>query len=141
MLVLNNSWPEGLHSIGGAMSRIHVLVDGDGAVLVDTGLPRIDLPRIHQRLEKLGVGPRDVRAILLTHGHLDHAGNAAQLHAWSGAPIYAHPAEQAHLAGAYPYTGVAKVCGALEAMGRALLGYTPSRIDVPLRDGDELPFW
>ena len=88
-----------------------------------------------------GVGPRDVRAILLTHGHIDHAGGLAELKAWTGAPIYAHPLEQAHIDGRFPYAGFSKLCGALEAAGRVATNFRPTRIDVPLVDGDELPFW
>lgn len=118
----------------------HVLVDAAGAVLLDTGFPG-DAPRIHRVLAAHGIGPRDVRAILLTHGHIDHAGNAAEFQAWSGAPIYAHAAEQPHLDGVFPYRGPARVCGVLEAMGRSLTRYRAPKIDVVLRDGDELPLW
>lgn len=122
------------------MSVPHVLVDRDGVVLLDTGFPG-DAARIRRVMAKAGVGPRDVRAILLTHGHIDHAGNAAELRAWTGAPVHAHPWEQAHLDGAYPYSGLARVCGALEAAGRAITRYTPTKIDVPIADGNVLPFW
>jgi len=122
------------------MSVPELLVDDQGAVLIDTGSPG-DLGRIRKAMTRAGVGPRDVRAILQTHGHLDHAGNTAELHAWTGAPVHAHPLEQAHLEGGFPYTGLARVCGALEALGRGVLGYRPARIDVPLADGDVLPFW
>ncbi len=136
----NRDWPPGVHRVRGLMSVPHVLVDADGAVLLDTGFPG-DLARIRRALAAAGVGPRDVRAILLTHGHLDHAGNAAALRRETGAPIYAHPLEQAHLDGKFRYRGLAWICGALEAAGRALTRYEPAAIDVPLADGDVLPFW
>lgn len=122
------------------MSVPHVLVDADGAVLLDTGFPG-DHRRIERKLKSLGLGPGDVRAILLTHGHIDHAGNVAWAQTWTGAPIYAHPLEQAHIDGTFRYTGAARVCGALEAAGRAVTGYRPAKIDVPLRDADALPLW
>jgi glyoxylase-like metal-dependent hydrolase (beta-lactamase superfamily II) len=92
-------------------------------------------------MARAGVGPRDVRAILLTHGHLDHAGNAAELKAWTGAPVFAHAWEQPHLDGVFPYRGFARVAGGLEAIGRALTRYRPVKIDVELTEGAELPFW
>lgn len=134
------NWPPGLHMVRGMMSVPHVLVDGAGAVLLDTGFPG-DARRIKRVMDAAGVGPRDVRAILLTHGHIDHAGNAAELKAWTGAPIYAHPLEQSHIDGVFPYRGMARVCGVLEALGRKTTAYEPVKIDVMINDGGELPFW
>lgn len=134
------NWPKGLWHVRGVMSVPHVLVDTDGAVLLDTGFPG-DERRIRRVLERAGLGPRDVRAILLTHGHIDHAGGAAELRAWTGAPVYAHAAEQSHLAGRFPYRGMARVAGVLEAAGRLVARYRPVEIDVVLKDGDTLPFW
>lgn len=137
---LTSRWPPGVHLIRGIMSVPHLLVDGGGAVLLDTGFPG-DGVRIRRRMRELGLGPGDLRAILLTHGHIDHAGEAAALREWSGARVYAHPLDQPHLAGSYPYSGLARLTGLLEAAGRAVTRYRPVAIDVPLRDGDELPLW
>ncbi|MEY4938702.1 MAG: hypothetical protein RIQ93_437 [Verrucomicrobiota bacterium] len=122
------------------MSVPHVLVDAAGVTLLDTGFPG-DHARIRRVMERVGVGPRDVRAILLTHGHIDHAGNVAELQAWTGAPIYAHALEQAHIDGTFPYTGLARVTGWLEAAGYAGTAYRPAKINVPITDGDLLPLW
>jgi glyoxylase-like metal-dependent hydrolase (beta-lactamase superfamily II) len=136
----NVDWPPGLYPVRGIMSVPQVLVDADGAVLLDAGFPG-DGRKIRGRLATLGLGPKDVRAILLTHGHVDHAGSAAALKAWCGAPIYAHPLDQPHLDGVFPYRGAARVCGALERIARDATRYRPVKIDVPLADGDVLPFW
>jgi len=133
-------WPPGLFHVRGAMSVPHVLVDKSGVVLLDTGFPG-DEKRIRRVMAKAGVRDRDVRAILLTHGHLDHAGGLAVLQEATRAPVYAHRLEQTHIDGVYPYSGFARVCGALEAAGRAVTRYRPGKIDVPITDGEELPFW
>jgi len=55
------------------------LVDDDGSVtLVDTGIKRA-VPRIVAGLGAIGKTPKDVRRIILTHTHPDHAGSAAEL--------------------------------------------------------------
>jgi glyoxylase-like metal-dependent hydrolase (beta-lactamase superfamily II) len=134
--------PAGIHTIRGIMGVCHLLVDANrDAVLLDTGLAG-EPALIRRRLRRLGLTPQSVKAILLTHGHLDHAGNLAWAKAFTGAPIYAHPLEQPHIDGTYPYAGVNMWCGRLESAGRALLrAGKPAAIDVPLADGDELPFW
>lgn len=137
-----NRMPAGIHPIRGVMGVCHLLVDERGeTVLLDTGL--IGEPwQIRWRLRRLGLSAANVKAIVLTHGHLDHSGNLAWAKAWTGAPVYAHPLEQAHLDGTFAYRGVNRWCGRLERAGRALLRIgAPARIDVPLGDGDELPFW
>ena len=131
----------GIHTIRGIMGVCHLLVDKDGAVLLDTGL--VGEPAlIRWRMARLGLAPGAIRAILLTHGHLDHAGNLAWARRWCGAPIHAHASEQQHIDGTYPYAGVNAWCGRLERAGRALFrNGAPVRIDVPIADGDVLPFW
>lgn len=133
--------PPGIITIRGILGVCHLLVDENRrAVLLDTGLVG-ECWQIRWQLHRLGLGPGSVEAILLTHGHLDHAGNVAWAKRWTGAPILAHPAEQAHIDGAYPYEGVARWCGRLERIGYDVLNYRPARIDRPLADGDLLPYW
>lgn len=131
----------GIHTIRGVMGVCHLLVDQDGAVLLDTGL--VGEPMlIRWRVARLGLTPDSIKAILLTHGHLDHAGNLAWARRWCGAPIHAHRSEQQHIDGTYPYAGVNAWCGRLERAGRALFrNGEPVPIDVPVADGDLLPFW
>jgi glyoxylase-like metal-dependent hydrolase (beta-lactamase superfamily II) len=122
------------------MGCCHLLEDGDASVMIDTGM--VGEPFFLRRLvRRLGLKPDSIKAILLTHGHLDHAGNLAWLKAWTGAKIFAHPAEQLHVNGTYPYQGITRWCGRLEAAGRLVFRYRAATIDEFLTDGQELPFW
>jgi glyoxylase-like metal-dependent hydrolase (beta-lactamase superfamily II) len=71
------------------------LVDGeDGVTLVDTGLVGM-AGTILRAIAGAGRDPTDVRAILLTHAHLDHAGSAASLSGSTGARVWVHEADAA----------------------------------------------
>lgn len=122
------------------MGCCHLLADGDASVMIDAGL--VGEPFLIRRLvRRLGLKPGSIKAILLTHGHLDHVGNLAWLKEWTGARVLAHAEEMRHIAGSYPYTGAAKWCGRLEAVGRFLFRYRATRTDQSLSDGEELPYW
>lgn len=66
-------------------SNAYLLV-GERAVLVDAGSPG-DEDAILAAVASLGRGSGALAAIVLTHGHADHAGAAAAVRAASGAPI------------------------------------------------------
>jgi glyoxylase-like metal-dependent hydrolase (beta-lactamase superfamily II) len=131
-----------IYPIRGLLGYFHLLCEPSRreAVIIDTGLTG-EMWALARVLKEIGLGWSDVRAILLTHGHLDHTGHLARLKQLTGAPILAHPAEQAHIDGTFPYRGASRVCGALEACGRALLRYRAAAIDEPLHDGMDLPYW
>lgn len=67
----------------------------EGPVLVESG-PGSTLVTLVAKLEQLGVTPGEVRHVLVTHIHLDHAG-AAGWWAQQGATIYVHPLGAPHL--------------------------------------------
>jgi glyoxylase-like metal-dependent hydrolase (beta-lactamase superfamily II) len=55
-----------------------VLHGPDGVAIVDPG-PSSTLPALRAGLERAGIAPTDVRSLLLTHIHLDHAGATGTL--------------------------------------------------------------
>jgi len=66
-------------------------IDGPEPVLVDTGVPgpeNVDL--LASLLASHGRRLEDVRRILLTHDHVDHAGSAGEVARRSGAPVHLH---------------------------------------------------
>lgn len=68
-----------------------------------------------------------VKAIVITHAHIDHIGGASKLKAATGAPVYMNAADQ-------------ELCDQLEVQAAWLGMQTPDRpaIDMPARDGDVL---
>lgn len=67
-----------------------------GHVLIDGGLPE-SAPLILDNIRTLGFDPRDVKLILNTHEHFDHAGGIAALQRATGARVAASPAAAAVL--------------------------------------------
>ena len=77
-------------------------LDDGGWVLVDTGLPGSWWYVLAAVRRKYGTGARP-RAIVLTHGHFDHAGNAKRLAEMWDVPIYASRREMPYLTGRSDY--------------------------------------
>lgn len=76
------------------------VIDGDeGLTLIDTGLPK-QASEFVEGIQSIGRSISDIRAILLTHSHADHAGNAAQLKNDSGAKLYCSAADTPAVQGA-----------------------------------------
>jgi glyoxylase-like metal-dependent hydrolase (beta-lactamase superfamily II) len=69
--------------------------DDSGVMLIDAGYPgsRDD---VLASLQALGYGPTDVRAILLTHAHIDHLGTAIWFAKTHRTPVYCHSGEVGH---------------------------------------------
>jgi len=74
-----------------------VLHGPGGVALLDPG-PSSTLPALRSALRQAGVGPSDLRAILLTHIHLDHAGATGTLvREQPGLRVYVHEKGAAHM--------------------------------------------
>jgi glyoxylase-like metal-dependent hydrolase (beta-lactamase superfamily II) len=72
-----------------------LLRDGTDLTLIDAGYPG-DTPAVEASIRAVGSRPEDVRAILLTHAHVDHMGAANHFHERYGTPAYTDPVEVAH---------------------------------------------
>jgi len=108
--------------------------------MLDTGLAG-EMFFIRRKVAQLGLTSKSIKTILLSHGHLDHAGNLAKLKHWTGAQVMAHPLEQSHIDGTFPYQGINRWCGRAEALGRGVFRYQTAEIDEPWSDGQWLPLW
>ena len=72
---------EGLSAFLIAGSKGHILIDG--------GMPEGGAALIEANIRKLGFKVEDVKVLLNTHAHIDHAGGLAQLKADTKARLYA----------------------------------------------------
>ncbi|MEU1284175.1 MBL fold metallo-hydrolase [Kitasatospora sp. NPDC005856] len=68
------------------------LLLGRRPVIVDAGTPGSGR-KILDRVTAHGVDPAEVSLIVITHGHIDHFGSAAELHRLTGAPVAGHVAD------------------------------------------------
>jgi glyoxylase-like metal-dependent hydrolase (beta-lactamase superfamily II) len=67
----------------------HLIHNTTGAILGDTGLPDTE-KKVLKALKQIGLTYENIKLIIITHAHVDHAGNAAHLRELTGAPIIAH---------------------------------------------------
>lgn len=72
-----------------------LVADGTGVMLIDAGYPG-DREDVVGTLRRLGCEPGDVRAILLTHAHIDHLGSAIWFAKEFGTAVYCHADEVGH---------------------------------------------
>lgn len=87
-----NTWYVGPHGLG-----VFLITSAKGDVLIDGGVPE-DAPMIEANIRRLGFDPHDVKWILNSHAHCDHAGGIAQLAHDTGAQVIAGAADAALLA-------------------------------------------
>jgi glyoxylase-like metal-dependent hydrolase (beta-lactamase superfamily II) len=115
------------------------IVDEDGSVtLVDAGIPMAGR-RIHEGLVAIGRHSRDVRRIILTHSHYDHAGSAGQIAQGTGARVIVH-AEDAPFARAGKPPEPDGRFVATRLFGIAVTQPFPAvEVSDEVKDGDVLP--
>jgi metallo-beta-lactamase class B len=79
--------------IGDRNTVLYVLKTADGVVLFDTGYASKTHTVLEDGLKALGVDPRQVKTVLISHGHPDHFGGAAYLQNLVGPTIWAGAAD------------------------------------------------
>lgn len=78
-----------VHTHFTGVANTFIVENSRGVMIVDAGIPH-QARRIINALRARGHSPQDVRLILITHGHIDHAGSAVALKKLTGAPIALH---------------------------------------------------
>jgi metallo-beta-lactamase class B len=123
---------ENLYYVGANDVASFLLTGPDGHVLIDGGYPGT-AAMIQASVEELGFDIRDVRILLNTHYHLDHAGGLASLQEASGAELWVSEGDADAVAsgGDDPDLGVLRLL-----VWSGLARYPRPRVDHRFGDGD-----
>ena len=132
----------GLHFLRFPVGHAYLCEDPDGLTLIDTSVPG-SAPQIASAIRTLGHDPADLRRLLLTHFHADHAGSAADIAASADIEVCAHHADAPFLrceAPGPPPDLADWERPLFDRVSRQLPAAHPApvRIDRELGDGDEL---
>lgn len=123
-----------LYYVGAAGVTSFLLTGPEGHVLIDGGYPE-SAPAIIASIAKLGFDIRDVKVLLNTHAHSDHAGGLRELQEASGAELWVSEGDADVMAAGRNAADPA--LGPLRFIGVLGFGTFPApRIDRRLGDGD-----
>src|SRR4051812_9488005 len=86
-----------IYYVGASEVTSYLITSPEGDILLDGGFPET-APLIERNIQKLGFKLTDVKALISTHAHFDHAGGLAELKRATGAKFYASAADQPLLA-------------------------------------------
>src|SRR5687768_559502 len=75
-----------IYYVGAAGVSAFLIRTNEGSILLDGGLPET-APLIAQSIKALGFDIRDVKYLLNSHAHFDHAGGLAELKRLTGAAL------------------------------------------------------
>jgi glyoxylase-like metal-dependent hydrolase (beta-lactamase superfamily II) len=123
--------------------NIFIIEDVEGLTLVDTGVPGSG-KKILAAVAKAGKKPQDIKRIILTHCHPDHAGSAAELKELLNIPAWAHSADAALLSQGIsgrpmqPSPGIFNWI-VYQAIIKKMHAIAPVQVDRELKDNEVLP--
>jgi metallo-beta-lactamase class B len=115
-----------IHYVGTGGISAWLITTPRGHVLID-GILAQSVPQIAANIRSLGFDPRDIRYLLNSHAHIDHAGGLAGLQSLSGAQMVAS-------AGDKPFLEAGDI-GFGPSGG---MKFPPIRVDRVVGDGDTL---
>jgi len=86
-----------IYYVGAAEVTSFLIVTPEGHILLDSGFAET-VPQIKENIARLGFRLQDVKILLNSHAHFDHAGGLASLKELTGAKLMASEADAALLA-------------------------------------------
>lgn len=118
---------DNLYYVGTAGLSAFLITTPQGHILIDGAMPTSAKP-IEASIAKLGFKPTDVKVLLNTHAHFDHAGGLAELKKDTGAKLAAAAGDRLALE-----TG--KYIGSEDVKA---FDFAPVKVDRVLKDGDKV---
>ena len=97
---------EGVYALDAGTTRCFLIVDRQ-MVLVDAG-SSFAAGTVIRGLAGMGITPKDLKHIVITHSDVEQVGGLGALWQWSGAKVWAHSAEIPYIAGKEPRPGRSK---------------------------------
>lgn len=85
-----------IHYIGTRRLAAYLIATPAGHILLDGGMPS-SAGDFEASIRKLGFKPEDIRLLLITHAHIDHAGTTAHFKKLSGATVAVMDRDFEHL--------------------------------------------
>jgi metallo-beta-lactamase class B len=122
-----------LYYVGASDVAAFLLTGPEGHVVLDGGYPST-APMIMASISKLGFNIKDVKVLLNSEPHPDHAGGLGVLQKASGAELWASEASAVALASGGDDPDAILPLRALVRIG--VLGYPTIRVDHRFKDGD-----
>jgi glyoxylase-like metal-dependent hydrolase (beta-lactamase superfamily II) len=92
---------QGVYRLGTRWVNFYFVADGDEALLVDSGYPGY-FSELQSAAPRPGVALEGVRAVIVTHHHVDHAGTAEAARSQAGATVFIGTGDAAIVRGEHP---------------------------------------
>jgi len=86
-----------VHTFTHDSANAYLLVQGHASLLIDSGYEK-NGPVLEKDIRAAGVDPKSLRAIVLTHGHADHAGGSRHFQTHFGTQVFAGKGDRNMLA-------------------------------------------
>lgn len=124
-----------LYYVGREDVSVFLVTSPDGHVLIDGGYP-YSPSFVVASIKRLGFDIRDVKGILSSEAHIEHAGGLAELQELSGAPIYASDSTAKGIESGGQRIPGASFLPERIAQRIGIAGYDSVRVDHRVKDGD-----
>jgi glyoxylase-like metal-dependent hydrolase (beta-lactamase superfamily II) len=124
--------------------QIFIIEQPDGLTVIDAGFPGT-MALIDEAVRSLGRDPEEIRDILVTHCHPDHAGGLAEIVSATGARVWMHPADAEMVRSGTAFRPYQVTPGAEsrafvdDVISHSPQTYEPVSVDEEVLPGDEIP--